>query len=171
MILVPLGPAIYYRALAPRWSFQPLSGAGAAKVGGRFNAKGVEALYLSQTPALALREYAQADIPMPPATICAYAVKLSKVVDFTGGFTTEWAALWQASACNWRGIVAAGGVPPSWDLGEIAQQQGASGLLFRSMLEPSGINLVVFMSVLGETDVVAVHDPEGRLPKSDVSWR
>ena len=36
-----------YRAHNPMWSFSPLSGAGAAIHGGRFNSKGMPALYLS----------------------------------------------------------------------------------------------------------------------------
>ena len=37
-----------YRAHNPRWSFAPLSGAGAARYGGRFNPTGMEALYTSR---------------------------------------------------------------------------------------------------------------------------
>jgi RES domain-containing protein len=34
-----------YRAHNPRWSFAPLSAAGAARYGGRFNPTGMEVLY------------------------------------------------------------------------------------------------------------------------------
>jgi len=51
VIFVSVGPAaIFYRALTPRWVHDPASGAGAAKVSGRFNAAGVQAHYLSQEP-------------------------------------------------------------------------------------------------------------------------
>jgi RES domain-containing protein len=41
MILRPLQPAeAFYRFNTPRWSYRPTSGAGAAKVGGRFNRPG-----------------------------------------------------------------------------------------------------------------------------------
>ena len=36
---------VFYRCLTPKWSNLPLSGAGAAQNGGRFNRPGVEALY------------------------------------------------------------------------------------------------------------------------------
>ncbi|MGV3552391.1 RES family NAD+ phosphorylase [Rhizobium sp.] len=36
-----------YRAHDPKWAFDPLSGEGAAIHGGRFNPRGVEALYLA----------------------------------------------------------------------------------------------------------------------------
>ncbi|MFV0302812.1 MAG: RES family NAD+ phosphorylase [Paracoccus sp. (in: a-proteobacteria)] len=38
-----------FRAHNPRWSFEPLSGEGARRHGGRFNPPGVPALYLSTT--------------------------------------------------------------------------------------------------------------------------
>ena len=40
-----------FRAHNPLWSFQPLSGAGAARAGGRFNRIGTPALYLSRRSA------------------------------------------------------------------------------------------------------------------------
>jgi len=48
MILSSLNASELYRAHTPRWSFAPLSGAGAAVQGGRFNRKGIEALYLTK---------------------------------------------------------------------------------------------------------------------------
>ena len=60
MKIVSIGPdAIFYRYLTPKWAFVPLSGAGAASEGGRFNRAGVEALYLSLPPQTALEEYRQ----------------------------------------------------------------------------------------------------------------
>ncbi|WP_439546652.1 RES domain-containing protein [Sandarakinorhabdus sp.] len=48
MKLTRLRPnAVFHRYLTPRWSHAPLSGAGAALHGGRFNRPGVPALYLS----------------------------------------------------------------------------------------------------------------------------
>ena len=39
----------FYRGHDPRWAFLPPSGEGAATAGGRFNPKGVPALYLAAT--------------------------------------------------------------------------------------------------------------------------
>ncbi|MDS1140796.1 RES family NAD+ phosphorylase [Pusillimonas sp. SM2304] len=39
--------AVYYRVITPAYAGTPLSGAGAARQGGRFNRPGQEALYLS----------------------------------------------------------------------------------------------------------------------------
>ena len=73
MKLTPVGPdAVFHRYLTPKWAADPLSGAGAAIGGGRFNRPGVAALYLSVEPATALDEYAQGSSIVPPATLVAY---------------------------------------------------------------------------------------------------
>ena len=52
-----------YRALNPIYAREPLSGRGAELYGGRFNPKGVPALYSSLTVMTALREANQAGSP------------------------------------------------------------------------------------------------------------
>ncbi len=74
----------------------PTSGAGAASEGGRFNRKGVNALYLSSDDITALREYQQDEPIMPPGTIAAYHVALDRVVDFRQGFDpADWSPVWE----------------------------------------------------------------------------
>ena len=69
MILRPLQPAeTFYRFNTPRWAYSPTSGAGAAKVGGRFSRPGVDALYLSRLIVTAAAEYQQGEPLMPPGT-------------------------------------------------------------------------------------------------------
>ena len=46
----------YYRALHPKWSFAPVSGRGAAIIGGRSNPLGTPALYLSSDFNTAVQE-------------------------------------------------------------------------------------------------------------------
>jgi RES domain-containing protein len=83
MILRPLQPAeAFYRFNTPRWSYRPTSGAGAAKVGGRFNRPGIEALYLSRSVETASAEYQQDEPLLPPGTLVTYRITLSQVVDF-----------------------------------------------------------------------------------------
>lgn len=67
--------------LAPRWSFDPLSGAGAAIAGGRWNAAGTPALYLSRDHATAIAEYQQ-DLPRP-GTLTTYDVGGPGILDLT----------------------------------------------------------------------------------------
>ncbi|MBX3726172.1 MAG: RES domain-containing protein [Xanthomonadales bacterium] len=68
------GPAHFYRAHAPEWASQPLSGAGAAKVGGRLNRKGMPRLYLSDSIETAIPEYQQFSPLIPPLTLVTYEV-------------------------------------------------------------------------------------------------
>jgi RES domain-containing protein len=69
----------FWRMLAPRWAFDPLSGAGAARAGGRWNERGQAALYLSDSHATAIAEYQQ-DLPRP-GTLTAYDVDASTILD------------------------------------------------------------------------------------------
>src|SRR3546814_4427365 len=70
MILWDLPPgSTLFCAHTPQWASDPLSGAGAAAKGGRFNREGVEALYLSLDEVTALREYQQTSPFLPPCTM------------------------------------------------------------------------------------------------------
>src|SRR3546814_19841015 len=81
MILWDLPPgSTLFRAHTPQWASDPLSGAGAAAKGGRFNREGVEALYLSLDEVAALREYQQASPFLPPGTKTSYTTPLTGLV-------------------------------------------------------------------------------------------
>lgn len=70
-----------YRAFTPRWAAEPLSGAGAARSGGRFNRFGQPALYLSLHLDTAAAEYAQAAPFLPPFTLVSYRADLPALAD------------------------------------------------------------------------------------------
>jgi len=162
----------FYRYLTPKWSYLPLSGAGAASAGGRFNRPGVEALYLSAEPETALAEYKQGSSLPRPATLAAYELDLTDVVDLSAGYDPDyWAAQWADWTCDWRWIARVEHkVPPSWQLGDEAIRSGAAGLLFPSTHHAGGSNLVVFSANLTSVDRLAVHDPDDMLPKDQRSW-
>jgi len=64
-----------YRAHDPAWSFNPLSGAGSASTGGRFNRKGEPTLYLSLDVMTSFGECTQGFTKrLPPLTMCEYDV-------------------------------------------------------------------------------------------------
>lgn len=173
MKIVPLGPDdVFYRYLTPKWAFVPLSGAGAASEGGRFNRVGMEALYLSRAPQTALEEYRQDSSLVPPATLASYMVSLGSVVDLSQGFDPEhWAGDWAQWDCPWRKIARIDkALPPSWLLADRVITQGHKGILFPSIRHPGGTNLVIFHSNLTAADRLQVHDPDGRLPKDQSSW-
>ena len=69
-----------YRALNPVYAREPLSGRGAELYGGRFNAKGVPALYLSLSVVTALREANQVG-NLQPTTLVAYDADIEGLFD------------------------------------------------------------------------------------------
>ncbi|BEV17947.1 RES domain-containing protein [Herbaspirillum sp. DW155] len=171
MILTRL-ETVAYRVHVPRWSFEPTSGAGAARFGGRLNRPGVPALYLSLDTATALAEYQQLDVLLPPGVIVAYRISLDKVVDFRDGDSSNWSSIWQSFYCDWRRMHFNDAIePPSWQIGDTARTAGAKGILYRSALANAGCNLVIFTGMLGEADQVEVHDPLRTLPLDQASWR
>jgi RES domain-containing protein len=71
-----------YRALNPIYAREPLSGDGARRYGGRFNPRGVPALYCSLSIMTAVREANQVGT-LQPTTLVAYEAELEGVFDAT----------------------------------------------------------------------------------------
>ncbi len=166
-----LKDCICYRMHSPQWAWSPLSGAGAAKQGGRLNRVGIEALYLASDTATAIAEYKQSSSLLPPGTLVTYQVSVDKVVDFSKGFSDEWDPLWQDLFCDWRRMVFAEKLePPTWVISDLCQAEGYKGILFSSTANASGTNLVLFTSALSENDRLTVFDPKDELPKNQSSW-
>jgi RES domain-containing protein len=173
MIFTRINPNTpFYRALTPKWAFQPESGAGAAERGGRFNRPGVEARYLGGSPQVALLEYQAESVLLPPAIVACYLVSAEPVVDFTGGYDSRsWSPLWREAFCNWKNLAYLQRVdPPSWDIGDLVRESGACGLLYRSARDVRETNLVLYPEC-AHLFTAPVYDPDGRLPRDDRSWR
>jgi RES domain-containing protein len=69
-----------FRALNPVYAREPLSGKGAQLNGGRFNPKGMPALYLSLSPLTALREANQVG-NLQPTTLVSYDAEVDGIFD------------------------------------------------------------------------------------------
>ncbi|MDC8013645.1 RES family NAD+ phosphorylase [Tahibacter soli] len=160
-----------FRAHTPRWSSQPLSGAGAALHGGRLNRPGVHALYLALGQATAIAEYQQDEMLMPPCMLVAYRARIASVVDFRAGYAPGvWHPLWQDIDCNWRSLAFLEEIdPPTWDLCDQVLAAGHSGILFPSQ-KSEGVNLVLYLDALRPDDRIEVIDPRGDLPRDQASW-
>jgi RES domain-containing protein len=130
----------------PRWAVAPTSGAGAAKLGGRANRPGVEALYLALETETAVREYQQVSTLLPPGTLTSYKLTAAPVVDFTVSFSASvWEPIWEDFYCDWRELWFNQRVePPSWVVGDTVIAAGVKGILFPSRLAKGGTNLVLF---------------------------
>lgn len=165
-----------FRAHDPRWSWTPLSGRGAALRGGRFNRAGLEALYLSLSPMTAVREAAAGFAHrLEPLLLCSYAVDCEDVVDLRT--TADCAARGVAPedlACAWASDLHDGREPPSHAVVRRLLRDGAAGLLAPSFAHGARAhdhNLILWRWGPNLPHRVHVHDPSGRLPKNQLSWR
>jgi RES domain-containing protein len=96
VIRVQLSDLTAYRVLDPRWSSSSLSGAGAAKHGGRVNRPGIETLYLALDHNIAILEYKQLSTLLRPGTLVSYQVSVAHVIDFREGYIpSSWEPMWQ----------------------------------------------------------------------------
>jgi len=157
------------------WSFSPLSGAGAAINGGRFNPKGMPSLYLSLSIDGAVTEAAQGFAgKLEPLTICLYEVDCEDILDLStvegrdiGGVDlADMEAPWALDCAERR-------KPASQRLAERLIGQGAAGILapsFARLARPDMVNLVLWRWGPNPPHRVKVHDPSGRLPKDMLSW-
>jgi RES domain-containing protein len=156
-----------YRALNPVYAREPMSGRGAARYGGRFNPKGVPALYTSTSVLTALREANQVG-DLQPTTLVCYRADIEMVFD-----TTDIAAL---EAMGFDEIALA---DPTWrdqmrTAGEARTQRfardliaaGYNGLLVRSFAKGVGagdMNLVLWKWGANAPSHLELVDDEDRL--------
>lgn len=122
-----------YRALNPLWAREPLSGAGAARFGGRFNAKGMPALYTSLSPETAMREANQVGA-FQPITLVAYEADLSLIFDATDPACLALAniASTDLADSSWRDIMLADGLAPTQCIARDLAAEGYAGILVPS---------------------------------------
>jgi RES domain-containing protein len=165
-----------YRGHNPRWSFAPEAGDGAVRYGGRFNPRGVPALYTSLRPETAWLEAQQSfAFKAQPLTLCAYEVDCSEILDLTDLAGRDAAGADDGRlGCAWEAIAARGQMPPSWNLAESLMAVGCSGIIVPSYAfgaSKRDINVVFWMWSRNKPHKVRVIDDDGRLPKDDSSWR
>ena len=160
----------FWRMLAPRWAFDPLSGAGAARAGGRWNESAQPALYLSDNHATAIAEYQQ-DLPRP-GTLTAYDVDAHAILDLANRSVREAIGIDDPFLRQpWKHIRdVEQRRPSSWDFVAAVASRGWHGLRVPSVQAP-GTNLVLWR--WNETDAPAVRhiDPLGDLPRDQASWQ
>ena len=139
---------ILYRALNPVYAREPLSGRGAALYGGRFNPRGMPALYTSLSIMTALREANQAG-SLQPTTLVSYDADIGRVFD-----SRDRAALAEAgmepgtlAASTWRDEMKARGEAQTQAFARRLIADGYHGLLVRSFAagaRDDDLNLVLW---------------------------
>lgn len=160
----------FFRALRPAWSFAPLSGAGAAHNGGRWNAKGTPALYLAGDPMTALAEYNQ-DLLFRPVTLAQYQVSGAVLADACDPAFCRIHGIDNAvAACDWYALSLTGKAVPSWEVATRLAREGFHGLLFTSRINGAPCVVLWHWNEDGGC-TVTVDDAEHRLPGDASSWR
>ena len=123
-----------FRAHDPNWSWTPLSGAGAALKGRRFNWPGLEALYLSLSYPTVFREVSTGFAHrLTPYVLCSYDVDCEDIADLrTDDGRTGLGVTLADLACAWGDALIAGRQPASWTIVRRLIGEGYAGVLVPS---------------------------------------
>jgi RES domain-containing protein len=158
-----------YRALNPIYAREPLSGKGAELYGGRFNPKGMPALYCSLTVLTALREANQVG-NLQPTTLVSYDAEIEGVFDGRDEAALRAEGM-DASALadpTWRDQMKVNGEARTQSFVRIILAKGYRALLVRSFAPGAGesdLNLVVWEWGAAAPARLVLIDDEGRLSR------
>ncbi|MGX1308463.1 RES domain-containing protein [Amorphus suaedae] len=160
---------LLYRSLNPVHARQPLSGRGAALFGGRFNPRGMEALYTSLSPEGAIREANQIGA-LQPTTLVAYRADLAAIFDTRAPNALAPWSLTPADLADtgWRERMHRGAAVPTQDLAVALSSAGYAGMLVPSFARgapPDEMNLVLWRWNTGDRDSLILIDDEKRLSR------
>ena len=158
-----------YRALNPIYAREPLSGRGAELYGGRFNPKGVPALYSSLSVMTALREANQVG-NLQPTTLVSYDAEIEQVFDCRdeAALAAEGMDAATLADVTWRDQMKANGQARTQVFARRLIADGYSALLVRSFAPGAtadDLNLVLWKwGVTGPSRLVLIDD-ENRLSR------
>lgn len=159
-----------YRALNPVYAKQPLSGEGAKRYGGRFNPRGIPALYCSLSILTAIREANQAGT-LQPTTLVSYDAAIDAVFDSTSpaALQSEHLDMGMLAANSWRDEMNAKGEAQTQSIARILMSKSYNGLLIRSFAPGAtdeDLNLVLWRWTSASPTRLTLIDDEGRLSSS-----
>jgi RES domain-containing protein len=159
-----------WRAFVPRWAHMPLSGAGAARFGGRWNPVGVPTIYAARELSTAWAEYNQGFV-QHPALIVRLALRDAELADLTdAGVLAELGVDDTIHRCEWRDELDGGAVPQTHKTQADLASRGFHGVIYPSFMSPGGTCVALWRWNGPGGPSLDVIDPEGRLPKSPASW-
>lgn len=145
-----------------------MSGEAARRHGGRFNRRGVPALYASLDPLTAIREAQPLGRPMQPLTLCAYEVDAEPVFDALDEERRQDRSVSDIDLdCpTWEADMLAAAVPASQALADRLIAAGYVGMRVRSFAIGAGaddVNLVIWRWGISPPARVVLIDDEDRL--------
>jgi RES domain-containing protein len=163
-------PVDLWRAYVPRWAYLPLSGKGAARFGGRWNAVGTPAIYAARELSTAWAEYNQGFV-QHPALIARLRLTNAALADLTDpGQLADRGLDISIHRCEWRAELDAGRAPETHRLAVRLQADGYDGVIFPSFMSPGGTCVALWRWNGPGGPALEVVDPEHRLPKTPTSW-
>lgn len=144
-----------------------LSGEGAKRFGGRFNARGVAALYTSLSPLTAIRESNQIG-NLQPTTLVAFDADIEHVFDARASESLDGYGMTLAELAfdGWRENMLKGGMARTQSFANQLIEDGMSGLLVRSFARGATeqeANLVLFKWGEHAPARLSIIDDESRL--------
>ena len=156
-----------FRALNPAYAREPLSGRGAALHGGRFNPKGMPALYASLSVMTALREAHEAG-DLQPTSLLGYQADVENVFDSRHEAALDAFGMDADAPADpgWRDRMKAGRKAPTQLFAARLAAEGFHGLLVRSFAPGAtgeDLNLVLWSWANAAPSRLALIDDEGRL--------
>ncbi|MFC5387002.1 RES family NAD+ phosphorylase [Aquamicrobium segne] len=158
-----------YRALNPIYAREPMSGRGAEIYGGRFNRKGVPALYLSLSVMTALREANQVG-SLQPTTLVSYEAHIEHVFDTRDGAALKSEGMNPSTLADptWRDQMKATGEAKTQTFARRLAMAGYHGLLVKSFAPGAGeddFNLVLWTWSDTPPSRLTLIDDENRLSR------
>lgn len=156
-----------YRALNPIYAGEPLSGEGARRYGGRFNPKGMPALYCSLSIMTTVREANQVGT-LQPTTLVAYEAEIENIFDGTDEAALRDEGMDPAAlaASTWRDEMRANGEARTQTFSRSLIAKGYSALLVHSFAPGASgqdLNLVLWRWGNAAPARLTLIDDEGRL--------
>lgn len=158
-----------YRALNPIYASEPMSGRGAQLYGGRFNPKGIPAIYTSLSVMTALREANQVG-SLQPTTLVSYDADIERIFDSRDTTLLGTAAIDAVTLADpsWRDQMKQSGEAPTQRFSRELIAAGYLGLLVRSFAAGNtagDLNLLLWKWGAEPPHRLTLIDDEGRLSR------
>lgn len=161
---------IAYRAHDDQWAWAATPGEGARRCGGRFNARGTNALYLSLSPLTALLESGPLGHLRPTVVLAIYQVNVERIFDALDpeACEAERVTKLELDCPTWKEDMLERGLSDSQALANRLIATGYAGMRVRSYIEnatPDHVNLVLWDWGDEDSGQLALLDDKLYLPK------